>query len=419
MRAQPYNIPRPLEMRQRLGNPRAQLIVQRPLCACRGLDKSADLLAVFGVGDAYDGGLRDGRVGDEALFDFEGGDVFAAADDHVFDAAGDDEEAVRVEVALVAGVEPLEAVFGRDAVGFGGALRVCVVARLDAVAAEGDFASLATDHGPAGGRVGDAGGEAGEETAGGDGALGHGVGVAGHCDDGGGFGEAPVCVCLRDAKGGPDLAHERLRDGGAGEDGEAQAGEVKVVEARVGHLGDEHCGHAVETRAAVFGDAGQRGLDAEDAGGEDERCPVRCGYGEADDEAEAVEERHGEADTVRGCEVHCAADVAARVVDAAVGEGGGFGEAGRAAGELEVHDVSGVDVCLEGEEVQVVVVAAAAEDDVFVVLVVELDEGGFFVCVDDDDVLERRNALSEVGDPGAVVVAVEAGDHDERGDAAG
>lgn len=86
-------------------------------------------------------------MGDETLFDFEGGDVFAAADDHVFDAAGDDEEAVWIEEALVAGVEPLEAVFGGDAMSLGGALRVSIVAGLDAVAAEGDFASLATGHG--------------------------------------------------------------------------------------------------------------------------------------------------------------------------------------------------------------------------------------------------------------------------------
>lgn len=96
----------------------------------------------------------------------------------------------------------------------------------------------------------------------------------------------------------------------------------------MGHFGDEHCCHAVETRAAVLWDAGQRCLDVEDAGGQDERCAVGCGDGEADDEAEAVEERHGEADAVRGLEVHCAADVAAGVVDAAVGEGRGFGEAG-------------------------------------------------------------------------------------------
>lgn len=147
MRPQPDDIPRPLEMRQRLGNPRAQLIVQRPFCACSRLDKGTDLLAVFSVWNAYDGCLRNGWMGDEALFDFKGGDVLAAADDHVFDAAGDDEEAVRVEIALVAGVEPLEAVFGGDAMGLGGALRVSVVAGLDAVAAEGNFASLATGHG--------------------------------------------------------------------------------------------------------------------------------------------------------------------------------------------------------------------------------------------------------------------------------
>lgn len=128
--------------------------------------------------------------------------------------------------------------------------------------------------------------------------MGHGVGVAGHGDDGRCFGEAPVCVCLRDAKGGPDLPHERLGNSRTGKYGEAQAGEVKVVEARVSHFGDKHGRHAVETRAAVLGDAGQRCLDVEDAGGEDERRPICCSDSEADDEAEAVEERHGQADAI-------------------------------------------------------------------------------------------------------------------------
>ena len=43
---------------------------------------------------------------DEPLLDLDAVDVLAAADDHVLLAVGDEEEALVVEVADVAGVEP-------------------------------------------------------------------------------------------------------------------------------------------------------------------------------------------------------------------------------------------------------------------------------------------------------------------------
>lgn len=41
-------------------------------------------------------------MGEEAVFDFEGVDILATADDQVFDPAGDADVAVRVEGAFVA-----------------------------------------------------------------------------------------------------------------------------------------------------------------------------------------------------------------------------------------------------------------------------------------------------------------------------
>ena len=65
-------------------------------------DKSGDDLAVMLVLQPDDAGLLDGRMGEEDVFDLERGDVFAAADDEVFDAAGDLEVAVEGEEGFVA-----------------------------------------------------------------------------------------------------------------------------------------------------------------------------------------------------------------------------------------------------------------------------------------------------------------------------
>ena len=61
-----------------------------------------DAFAHFGVRDAEDGGVHDGRVGDEDVFGFLGVDVHAAGDDGVGFAVGEVEVAVGVQVADVA-----------------------------------------------------------------------------------------------------------------------------------------------------------------------------------------------------------------------------------------------------------------------------------------------------------------------------
>ena len=63
-----------------------------------------DGLAVALVGEADYADVCDAGVAEEAVFDFERVDVLAAADDEVFDAAGDFDVAGGVHGAFVAGL---------------------------------------------------------------------------------------------------------------------------------------------------------------------------------------------------------------------------------------------------------------------------------------------------------------------------
>lgn len=134
---------------------------------------------------------------------------------------------------------------------------------------------------------------------------------------------------------------------------------------------------------------GFRGVDDLGAVGED-------GH-EAEDEAEAVEERGRAAEGVGGGEAEAVADEARVVDDVVVGEHGGFGEAGGAAGELEVADEVGED--FGGHVVEAVRVGfgAAGED---------LGVGGVVVggaAKDDDGELAFLGLEGETGEEGAVV----------------
>src|SRR5581483_9250250 len=62
-------------------------------------------LAEVGLGPAADGHLPDGGVLEQDVLDVGGGDVLAAADDEVLQPAGDEQIAVGVDVADVAGVD--------------------------------------------------------------------------------------------------------------------------------------------------------------------------------------------------------------------------------------------------------------------------------------------------------------------------
>ena len=94
-------------------------------------------LAPARVRHADDGGLAHLRQFVDHTFDFGGGDVLAAGDDHVLLAVGQIQEAVRIEIADVAGAEPV-AEEGRRRLG-----RILPVALRDLRSAQADFAVLA------------------------------------------------------------------------------------------------------------------------------------------------------------------------------------------------------------------------------------------------------------------------------------
>src|SRR5215813_327373 len=96
--------PRPLE----IGEPRAaaELIELLGLDHAATLDEGANDLAPALVRDPDHGHLGDCGMQRQAAFDLDRRDVLAAADDHVLDAAGDEEIAITVEIAGIAGELP-------------------------------------------------------------------------------------------------------------------------------------------------------------------------------------------------------------------------------------------------------------------------------------------------------------------------
>lgn len=80
-----------------------------------------DDLSIALIRKPDDADFSDAGVAEDAVFDFEGVDVFAAADDEVFDAAGDLDVAVGGHAGFVAGLgdmvreEGLGTQRGRDA----------------------------------------------------------------------------------------------------------------------------------------------------------------------------------------------------------------------------------------------------------------------------------------------------------------
>src|ERR1700741_4198946 len=83
----------------------------------RTLDEGGDHLAQSLVGQADDGDLTHRRVKRQTALDLDGRDVLAAADDHVVDAAGDEEIAILIDVSGVASEIPAVAERARICVG--------------------------------------------------------------------------------------------------------------------------------------------------------------------------------------------------------------------------------------------------------------------------------------------------------------
>ena len=289
--------------------------------------------AVFFVGGADDLDVLDFGEGEEEVLDFLWGDVFAAADDDVLDAAGDAVVAGFVAGAEVAGVQP--AVLVDDGGGLFGHL---VVALHDVVAAAADFALGVGGQGLVGGGVEDGDFDAGEGGADGGDAEFDGVGAVGLGHAGGGFGEAVDGGDFDDVHVGDDAFHDFDGADGAGHDAGAEGGHVEHLEHGVGVHGDEHGGDAVEDGAFFLVDGGEaeEGVEGFD---DDEGGAVGEDGHDAEGDAETMEEGHLEAELVGGGEALAVADAPAVVEDVVVGEHDALGEAGGAGRVLHVDDV--------------------------------------------------------------------------------
>ena len=106
-----------------------------------GDDDCADAFAPLRVWDPDDGSFLDGGMDEQGVFDFLGGDHFAAALDEVFGATGEEEIVVFVQIAAIAGEEPI--VVESSASG----LAIVPVAGHEAWAAGGNFAFVIVGQG--------------------------------------------------------------------------------------------------------------------------------------------------------------------------------------------------------------------------------------------------------------------------------
>ena len=106
---------RPLEIGEAGGA--AELVELGVVDRAAALDEGGDDLAPALVGKADHRHFGHGGMQRQAALDLDRRDVLAAGDDHVVDTAGDEQVAVRVEVAGVAGEVP--ALAQRLGVGFG------------------------------------------------------------------------------------------------------------------------------------------------------------------------------------------------------------------------------------------------------------------------------------------------------------
>ena len=96
---------RDLVGRQPLAAPGLQLC-RRRAGAAHQRDGRSDILAQHVVGDPDDGGVPHRRMLVQHVFDLDGRDVEAATDDQLLGAAGQDQVAIGVDVAEIAGFRP-------------------------------------------------------------------------------------------------------------------------------------------------------------------------------------------------------------------------------------------------------------------------------------------------------------------------
>ena len=318
-------------------------------------DEGAYCFAVAFRGDAGHLHVPDAFHLVKELFDFAGVDVFATADDHVFDAAGDAEVTIFVLHAQVARVQ--------EPVGinhFGGGFRILVIALHGVVAAVAHLALYAYRAFFAGFGVDDFHFGMFKFTAYGVATYVERVVDAGMGHARGRFGESVYA-------GHPHehlffhLFHQFHGTERTSHDAGAQAGEVEHIEHGVVEFSDKHGGYAVEGGTAFFVDGSQDHQRVEAFHHYLGAAVGQTVHG-GQDHAEAVEEGNADAQLVVACKLHVFTGQEAVVGDVVVGEHDTFRETGSTGGVLHVDGVVTAHLFFGGQQVVVVDVAAQEQD---------------------------------------------------------
>src|SRR5574337_62687 len=326
------------------------------LLAGLGDDPRAQLFAEARVRPADPLHVLHLRVPVQELLDLARVDVLAAADHHVLDAADDVDVALGVHRREIAGVQPAVLVDR-----LGGARLVFPVAVHHAVAAGAELAGHARRDRRAGVRVDDLDLDVRLHGAdGGHALVERRVGPA-LATDRAGLGHAVGNRHLGHVHVADDPLHHLGRARRAGHDAGAQAGQVELLEARMVELGDEHRRHAVQAGAVLGLHRLEHGQRVERVVRVDDAAAVRDAGQVAEHHAEAVVQRHRNAEPVRRREAHAFADEEAVVQDVAVRQRRALREARGAAGELDVDRVGGLQGLLHLGHARVGRVAAGQQ----------------------------------------------------------
>ncbi len=305
-----------------------------------GDDPGAQFFAVLRVGHADHLHVLHLRMAVEKFLDLARVDVLAAANHHVFDAADDVHITFRIHHRQVAGMHPT---FGVDGLmrllGVAPVAvhhRIALGAKLAGFAGRDSFAALRIDdlhlqmrlhlphrtHPLVQRRVGGA--------------------LAAHRR---GLGHAVGDGDLRQMH----VAHHSLHhlDGAraAGHDAGTQGAQIELGKARMIEHGDEHGRHTVQPGAGFVLHALQSQQWVEAVVGIDDGGAVRQTRQVAQHHAEAVVQRHRNAQPVFGGELHRLTNKETVVQDVAVRERGALGKTGGAAGELDVDGFVRVQRC--------------------------------------------------------------------------
>ena len=273
-------------------------------------------------------------MGEQKLFNLPGENFLAAAANHVLQTAGDFDVILRIHNRQVATVQPAGRVDGLLR-----AFGIVVVTAHDVVTAVAQFPMLAPRQNLARCRVDNPLFLVRHDFA--DRADSQFQGVV-H------FGHVANWRSLGHAAGDGDFTtmhfrhhafHQFGRARRAGHDARAQGRQIKLAELRMVQLGDEHRGHPVQCRAALFRHTLQSVHRTEMRRGQHHCRAVRHAGKVAQHHAEAVIERHGDAESVEVTEPHALADPEAVVEDVVVREHRALGKASGAGGVLDVDNV--------------------------------------------------------------------------------